>query len=146
MEGRCNTCKNHCITVVFFFFFFFFFDNLWHKNLKKKETLLVTLTNRRCCQFQTSAMTERNLDCFTHTTSRKSTKLFTRNLCHVIRPCLAPAKLDTILCNQHVLVQMCAQVSYSIRLTEFSCKQLCWFPGCAVKKSRFRPVFGGVLN
>ena len=32
-----------------------------------------------------------------------------------------------------------AGVSYSIRLTEFTCKQHCWFPGCAgknLKKSR----------
>ena len=42
--------------------------------------------NSRCCCNETPPMAGQNLDYFTHTSSRKSAKLFSRKLCHAIRP------------------------------------------------------------
>ena len=68
-------------------------------------------------------------------TSRKLAKLFTRSLCHAIRPHLTLANLTQSCAISMRLLQMRARVSYSIRLTEFSCEQLCWSPGCAGKNN-----------
>ena len=66
-----------------------------------------------------------NLDFFTRTTSGRSAKLLTRNLCHAYTRWNL-AQSCTISMR---FLWMCVGVSYSIRLTEFSCKQLCWFVG-----------------
>ena len=76
---------------------------------------------------------KQNFDLFTCTSSKKSPNGFIRKK---TLSCNTPVKLDAILWDQHALV-MHAWVSYifNIHLTEFSCKQLCWYPGCLGKNN-----------
>ena len=66
-------------------------------------------------------------------TSGKSAKLFTRNRCHAIRKHAAPPKLDAIPCDQHAFVINAHTGFIQNTPDRVSCKQLCWFPGCAGK-------------
>ena len=86
----------------------------------------------RCCQFQTPPTTVQNLDFFSpRATSRKSAKLCTRNLGYAI----CPQNLAQFCAVSMHMLKMRARVSCNICPTEFSCKQLCWFPECQWRNS-----------
>ena len=65
---------------------------------------------------------------FTRTTSGKLPELLTRKLCHATHP--------RILTRSVCACYKCVRRFYTeyTMLTDFSCKQLCWFPICACKK------------
>ena len=84
--------------------------------------------------------TIRNLDFFTCTTSRKSTKLFTQKL-----SCNMPVKLDAILCDYPGRVVRTGFIQHtpdkSVLVNNFAD-----LPDVRVNISTFRPVVGGGWN
>ena len=79
---------------------------------------------------RTPPSTERNLDFFYLHYIREISQVVNKNLCHAIRRW----NLTHSCAVSMRLLQMPSRISYSIRLAEFSCKQLCWFPVWASKK------------
>ena len=77
---------------------------------------------------------------FSHSDNKKSWNLWCPSFCHFaycVLLCMPFWRPSFQSWMSHMLEfrgwQVCAWISYtaSIHLTEFSCKQLCWFPGCA---------------
>ena len=84
------------------------------------------VVNRRCCQFQTLPVTERNLDFFLRALHPGNQQSCLQEICHAIA--IHKRNLTQSSAISMHLLEMRTQVSYCICLTKFSCKQLCWFP------------------
>ena len=122
-----------------------FYSSVLHSKTSGLFTWSLTNYDGDSWKIQTPLMTERNLAVFIRTTSGKSAKLFTRNLCHAVRQ--RPWNL-----LQSCAISMCFFIIAHVGFMQhtpnksFLVNIFADFPDVRVKNFRFRPVIAGIWN